>query len=277
MLGMVLAATLAGRILGAETPRMGVMVSVIMSIQLVAMTATCLGVHERPTRQAGQEAEAPNIGQSVQELLQTNVSGLGDYALLLISRFLLFLGTFSIQAYALFYCRDVLQVAAPARTVGRLMTIVGLCVVLVVYPAGLLSERWGRKKLSLAACALAAVGMAMLAFTRNVQALPLVGCLIGLGMGIFSSVNWAWATDLVPSGEAGKYLGFSNLATAGSAAVSRLMGPLIDLVNGFSPNAGYTMLFLLTTAGAIAAIIVTLRITDVRQVARIYLLDVDRR
>jgi len=92
----------------------------------------------------------------------------------------------------------------------------------------------------------------------------LLSCLTGIGMGIFTSVNWAWATELVPSAEAGKYLGLSNLATAGSAAVSRLLGPFIDLANAHFPNSGYTMLFVLAAIGAFAGLFLTLRIPETR-------------
>jgi hypothetical protein len=58
-----------------------------------------------------------------------------------------------------------------------------------------------------------------------------------MATGIFVSVNWALATDLIPQEEAGKYLGLSNLATAGSAAVARLTGPMIDGLNALRPGA----------------------------------------
>ncbi|MBC7238690.1 MAG: PucC family protein, partial [Chloroflexi bacterium] len=87
------------------------------------------------------------------------------------------------------------------------------------------------------------------------------GC-IGVGIGIFSCVNWAWATDLVPAAEAGKYLGLSNLATAGSAAVARLLGPAIDSVNHFFPKAGYSLVFLLAAASAFVGLILILRMPE---------------
>jgi MFS family permease len=161
----------------------------------------------------------------------------------------------------------VLGVEAPARTVGSLMTIIGVSVLLSVYPAGLLSERWGRKRLTLVACSVIALGMALLAVLRQPSWIPVLGVAIGVGMGIFSSVNWAWATDLVPANEAGKYLGLSNLATAGSAATSRLFGPLVDLINRWAPHAGYTLLFVVATLGALAGLLITMRVPETRAAA----------
>ncbi|MFQ6116861.1 MAG: hypothetical protein ACE5LQ_01195, partial [Candidatus Bipolaricaulia bacterium] len=58
--------------------------------------------------------------------------------------------------------------------------------------------------------------------------------------------NWALATDLIPKAEAGKYLGLTNLATAGGGAIARLGGPLIDFFNARQPGQGYVVLFIFT-------------------------------
>lgn len=80
--------------------------------------------------------------------------------------------------------------------------------------------------------------------------------------GIFVSVNWALATDLIPQEEAGKYLGLSNLATAGSGAASRLAGPLIDGLNALRPGAylGYPALFLLASTSTLLGTLLIFRI-----------------
>ena len=57
------------------------------------------------------------------------------------------------------------------------------------------------------------------------------------------SANWALATDLVPKGEEARYLGLTNIATAGGAALARLIGGLmIDFGNAYSPNFGYSVM-----------------------------------
>ena len=90
---------------------------------------------------------------------------------------------------------------------------------------------------------------------------------IGAATGIFLSVNWALATDLIPTQEAGKYLGLSNLATAGAGATARLAGPLIDGVNALRPGTyrGYPVVFVLASAATLAGTVLLVR---VRQAAR---------
>ncbi|RPJ19417.1 MAG: hypothetical protein EHM33_30310, partial [Chloroflexi bacterium] len=71
------------------------------------------------------------------------------------------------------------------------------------------------------------------------------GSVLGAGIGLFLTANWALATSLAPEQEAGKYLGLTNLATAGSAALARLEGPVIDGLNAAWPGVwlGYKGLF----------------------------------
>jgi MFS family permease len=72
------------------------------------------------------------------------------------------------------------------------------------------------------------------------------GSLLGAGLGLFLTSNWALANALVPQAEAGKYLGLTNLATAGAGALARLEGPLLDWLNHLWPGlwVGYKGLFI---------------------------------
>jgi MFS family permease len=80
------------------------------------------------------------------------------------------------------------------------------------------------------------------------------GAITGIATGAFMSSNWALATDLVPRGEEARYLGLTNLATAGGSALARLAGPVIDLFNKSSAGLGYQVMlglcFLYFTVGA---------------------------
>ena len=72
----------------------------------------------------------------------------------------------------------------------------------------------------------------------------LSGGLVGISFGAFMSTNWALATDLVTEGEEARFLGLANLATAGGAALARLIGPVIDFFNAYSFGLGYSIMLL---------------------------------
>jgi MFS family permease len=249
MLGIIAAGLVTGVLMGGAEPKIVLTIAVIAGVLLVATIVTLLGARERATGFERESTIAPRLViDQLRELFRIDFSAHQGYARLLATRFCVFLATYLVQSFGLYYVRDALGMPDPSRIVGGLMAAVGVSLALAAYPAGVLSERWGRRGITLFACALTGLGIALLLVVNSVSGLWILGCVIGVGMGAFASVNWAWATDLVPASEAGKYLGLSNLATGGSAAVARLFGPGIDLVNVWAPNAGYSVLFLLATA-----------------------------
>ena len=83
-------------------------------------------------------------------------------------------------------------------------------------------------------------------FATDMRGLTVFGSVLGAGIGLFLTSNWALANTLAPEAEAGKYLGLTNLATAGSGALARLEGPALDWLNAAWPGAwvGYRGLFI---------------------------------
>ena len=77
--------------------------------------------------------------------------------------------------------------------------------------------------------------------------------LMGIGFGGLMSTNWALAVDLVPRDEAGKYIGLTNLASAGGSAIARLKGPMIDFFNTRQFGLGYTAMLSSSLASLIAS------------------------
>jgi MFS family permease len=58
------------------------------------------------------------------------------------------------------------------------------------------------------------------------------------------TANWALGTDLVPPGEAGRYLGISNLAGAGAGIIGAGIGGLVaDAINHYYMGLGYFAIF----------------------------------
>ncbi len=177
-----------------------------------------------------------------------------DYIWLLVSRLFVLLGMNLVRNFALYFLQDVLHLPNPAAATGDLLAIIALCILVITYPAGHLSDKIGRKRMSIISALLGAVGAFLLLFARGNVLLTIMGLqfndvlvygsIIGLSAGIYLSANWALATDLIPKEEAAGYLGISNLATAGAGVLAGLGGPLIDIFNAREPGLGYTALFL---------------------------------
>ena len=61
---------------------------------------------------------------------------------------------------------------------------------------------------------------------------------------MFVTTNWALGTRVVPSAEAGRYLGISNLAGAGAGMIGTgIGGPIADALNAVLPGLGYFAIF----------------------------------
>ncbi len=172
------------------------------------------------------------------------------YGRLLAGRAFLLAGYFALQGFAQYFVADVLAVPNPAGVTALLMAIMGAAIFLLAIPTGSLADRVGRRPLNLLAGFLGVVATCALVFVSTVEQLVVAGGLVGASIGVFLSVNWAWAADLVPAEEAGRYLGLSNLATAGAGAFARLFaGPIVDIGNAWQVGLGYHVLFVVLASG----------------------------
>jgi MFS family permease len=255
--GMVVASLVAGQLMGHDGAGFAF---VVTGAVLVASTlVTVLGTKEQPASAPAEESAA---GESLREVLRVDLRRHPDFAWLVASRFMILLGIYVVQAFAQYYVRDYLHVANPAEVTGNLMAVIGLALTALVFPAGILSDRFGRKPLNYLAGGLAALGILLIVFARSIAALLAFGSIVGMATGVFVSVNWALATDLIPHEEAAKYLGLTNLATAGAGALARVAGPLIDGLNALRPGAylGYPVLFALASACTLAGTFLLLRV-----------------
>ena len=220
----------------------------IILVLLASMLLTIIFVSERPFLGAPQASTAPSAPSSGGTGLSASLRAVfhsRDFFLWLISRLLILLGANLVRNYALYFLQDVLHSSNPAGEVSYLMAIIAVAIALVAYPAGWLSDRIGRKGLNLVSGILGILGALLMTQATRLVLVLVFGGVIGVSIGIFLSVNWAWAADLLPSQEGGRYLGVSNLATAGSGVLAGAGGFLLDALRPQSAQLAYSVLFLI--------------------------------
>jgi len=206
---------------------------------LLAMTAaTVLLVKERP----GVAAPRQSLLASVFRPFRVDLRSHRSFAWFLASRLLFFMAFTTIQQFALNFATDVIGVENPAQATAKFLIIAVAGMLLVVYPAGQVSDRLGRKPIAAASGLLAAAGVAVIFISHSYTAMLVAAGMLGVAVGAFNSTNWALATDLVARGEEARYLGLANMATAGGAALARLIGPVIDFFNRTGPGLGYQVM-----------------------------------
>jgi len=212
---------------------------VLAILLLGAMIATMVTVKERPGAGSSQLPLLPSLYKS----FKIDVKAHPDFIWFLVSRLFILMAFTTLQTFALYFIKDVVGVASPAMATAKFSIVAVACMLAVVYPAGRLSDRVGRKPIVVSSGLLGALGIALIFFFQHSYIhILFCGGLVGISFGAFMSTNWALATDLVAKGEEARYLGLTNLATAGGAALARLIGPVIDPLNRYSPGLGYSVM-----------------------------------
>ncbi|HEV1991372.1 MAG TPA: MFS transporter [Candidatus Dormibacteraeota bacterium] len=211
---------------------------------------------------------------------------------LMASRLLILMGLVGIQTFVFFYFNDVFFGGDRQATIRATYTLLGLVIVtsfVVALPSAWASDRLGRRPFILVGGLIGAAGLLMLMFSSH-QLLPtqivqplahalkvpelaaqatLVGVLIGIGYGLFYSVDWAFIQDVIPRDEAGLFMGFSNIATAGSGIIARFVGGfLLDPFNA-GPHilglpGGYPVIFSVFCAWLLIGALLILKVPESR-------------
>jgi len=90
------------------------------------------------------------------------------------------------------------DVGASLETTILIYAAFNLVAALISYPAGSLSDRWGRKNILLASYIIFLIAYLGFALTQNILVIAVLFILYGLYQGIFRAVGKAAAADLVP-------------------------------------------------------------------------------
>ena len=182
------------------------------------------------------------------------------------TRFLVTLGTFTVQTFILYYFKEAIgdgserygyrffgaplaDGPAAATSFFLLLFLVGAIVSSLW--AGALSDRHGRKPMVYLSGALQALPVLLLSFSRSFELTVLVGVVAGLGYGAYQAVDWALASDVLPSqDDYAKDMGVWHIAmTLPQSIAAPVGGLLLDSFQAFGrthgqPTLGYTVIFL---------------------------------
>jgi MFS family permease len=181
-----------------------------------------------------------------------------DFVWLLFARTWTLTGIATVSTYALYWMGDVvkpqgykllgLTIDSPTKAVSILLAIVIMFAFIAAIVSGPLSDRFGRKPLIALSGVFGIMGVVPFVFVRDLGMVLVFAIFIGLCYGMFTAVDWAMVTDLIPRSQAGKYMGVSNLATAMPQAIAPLLGGILGAI--FSVNRNYDAEYAAIFSGA---------------------------
>ena len=253
----IAAGTIGAGLLLAHFGR-GAAIASIIVVLVATMFATVLVV---PDREAPVEAQFRGVTEALRKTFGVPFRN-RNFMWLMVSRLLIFMGFGGMQNFAFFYFDNVFFRHDRRATAIAASTLLGLAIAvaaLVTWPASRLSDRTGRRPLIFVAGILGAAGSLVLVFSHyqwvpGVLLAPLaeflrvpelaaqatlVGLVMGVGLGTFFSVDWAFIQDIIPAHQGGLYMGFSNIATAGAGIIAVFAGGLLlDPFNAGPPILG---------------------------------------
>ncbi len=179
-----------------------------------------------------------------------DIQYLPSYTWWVINRLAFLTASTNIATFLLFFLQERFvelegeKAAGPAATIAM---FAGIFILLTAAPGGWLADRFGKKILIGIAGLLGAGGIALLVIVPSMTAIYIGGSIVGAGIGLFYSANWALGTEIVPREQAGRFLGLSNLAGAGAGAIGAYIGGPIADVLGYTLIIGvYGFLFLVS-------------------------------
>ena len=196
----------------------------------------------------------------------------------LLARFLVMMGIWSVYYFLQYFFDDVLGVPG-ARTIifntrfsGEFFngTLFQPILMLVALPtsilAGWASDHWGRKKLVYLSGAMMALVCLIFIWFQNQYAALLAGACFGIGYGAYTSVDWALVTDtLPPTDEAGKFMGiWTAMGILPQMVGITIGGIILQILRALPNHFGYTVLFCFTIIYLILGTLVIRQVKGIR-------------
>jgi MFS family permease len=201
-------------------------------VELATAAGTFLFVREGKVAKSRQGRTWWSIARSA---WGTDILRERSFTYLLLSR-LLFLGGVNVFLnFNLYFLQRSLGL--DTEQTGVWIAVVGIATgvttALATIPAGLISNRVGRKPLIYTACVVGSFGLAVAGLAPTPQVLVLGVVLLGIAAGTFLAVDWALMTDIIPKASSGRFMGISNIAVGLAGPVALLLaGPIMDAVGG---------------------------------------------
>ncbi len=183
-----------------------------------------------------------------------------DFGWAWLTRFLMNLGNSIAIVYLLYFLQDAVGYADPDGGVFVLTAVYAATLLSTVVVSGIWSDRVGRRRVFVcwAGIVMSVAALLLAAFPTFSGAL-VAAAVLGLGFGVYTSVDFALMTEVLPAaGDRGKDLGVINVANA----LPQVLAPVIA-APVVTYLGGYPVLYGLAAVVGIAGAVLVYRIRAV--------------
>ncbi len=198
-------------------------IAALIAVNLACLALTLRGVREPPGPGSRRRFEFGAFLRS----FWLSPAAHRDFYWVLVSRLFANLGVWSVLTFLLYYLRDVIGVAEPAKMLPMLLGAGALLGIPASLLAARLADRFGIVGVVRAAnwlMAAAALAYALIAFHPGIALTAPVFLVYFAGWGAYQAVDWALALKVLPKSEdAGKDMGIWHVALV----LPQILGPAL--------------------------------------------------
>ncbi len=205
-----------------------------------------------------------------------------DFTWVFLTRLLVTMGIYTVQEFLQYYLGDVIRapyilagfgkVADAAETaVSFVLPAILLGAIITSLVAGVFSDKYGRKRMVYLSGALMGIVCLVFVLFHSFTLVVLMGIVFGLGYGAYESVDWALASDVLPSmDDYAKDMGVWHVAMVLPQVIATpIAGFLLDNFQQVGkvrniPNLGYTVIFMIAVVYFVLGTVFVKQIRKVR-------------
>jgi MFS family permease len=276
---MTILGTVGGGLMGFLIGQLGIpgVYFILMGVLILGALVTQFGVMEPDIKR---EMPPFKLGEFFRGLADPFKHS--DFTWVFFTRLLTMMGIFTVQEFIQYYMGDVIgspyilggfgtvAVTAEAATSIFLPALL-LGAIITTLIAGKLSDKYGRKLMVYLSGALMGSVCLVFVVTHNFTVAILMGIIFGLGYGAYQSVDWALASDVLPSlDDYAKDMGVWHISFVLPQVIATpVAGFLLDHFQRVGaadniPNLGYTVIFMMSVLFFILGTVFVKQIKGVR-------------
>jgi MFS family permease len=205
-----------------------------------------------------------------------------NFTWVFMTRMLVTMGTYTVQEFLQYYLGDVIGAPfslpgigvvaeTPESAVSLFLILLLVGAIISTLAAGVLSDRHGRKIMVYLSGGIMGVVCLVFVFFHSFTLAVLMGVVFGLGYGAYESVDWALASDVLPSiDDYAKDMGVWHIAMVLPQSIAApIAGFLLDKFQVVGKaqniaNLGYIVIFLLAVVYFVLGTVFVKQIKNVR-------------